>query len=60
MKFSIEGTLVLDTNMALKKLKLVLRADPFNEKVFTHSTGFFQNFYSHQNANAQIIFDPKQ
>lgn len=41
MKLSIEGTLVLDTNMALKKFKLVLRADPFNEKVFTHSTGFF-------------------
>lgn len=58
MKLSIEGTLVLDTNMALKKL--VLRADPFNEKVFTHSTGFFQNFHSHQNTNAQIIFDPKQ
>lgn len=54
MKLSIEGTLVLDTNMALKKSKLVLRADPFNEKVFTHSTGFFQNFYSHQNTNAQI------
>lgn len=51
MKLSIEGTLVLDTNMALKKLKL---------EVFTHSTGFFQNFYSHQNTNAQIIFDPKQ
>lgn len=60
MKLSIEGTLVLDTNMALKKLKLVLRADLFNDKGFTHSTGFFQNFYSHQNTNAQIIFDPKQ
>lgn len=60
MKLSIEGTLGLDTNMALKKLKLVLRADPFNEKVFTHTAGFFQNFYSHQNTNAQIIFDPKQ
>lgn len=58
MKLSIEGTLILDTNMALKKL--FLRADPFNEKVFTHSAGFFQNFYSHQNTNAQIIFDPKQ
>lgn len=46
MKLSIEGTLVLDTNMALKKLKLVLRADPFNENVFTLHTllGFSRTF----------------
>lgn len=41
MKLFIEGIFVLDINMVLKKLKLVLRVDFFNEKVFIYFIGFF-------------------